>query len=64
MPWSESQRIQFRVTAFNLLNTVNLSSVNVDANLTHPNTFGRITTTAGATGLSSRQMEFAIRFEF
>ena len=64
MPWSESQRIQFRVTAFNVLNHLNLSSVNVDANLTHTNTFGQITTTAGATGLSARQMEFAVRFEF
>jgi hypothetical protein len=63
MPWKESQRLQFRVTAFNVFNTVNFSDVFASLDPTSPDTFGQISATAGPRG-GQREMEFAIRFEF
>jgi len=76
MPWAaERQRLQFRVTAFNVFNNVNFSpgapwypgnvngfnGLNLDAS--SPATFGQITQTAGPRG-GAREMEMAIRYEF
>ena len=63
MPWKESQRLQFRVTAFNVFNNVNFSDVALSLDPTSPNTFGQFVQTAGPRG-GQREMEFAVRFEF
>ncbi len=63
MPWKETQRLQFRVTAFNVFNTVNFSDVFAALDPTSPSTFGQISATAGPRG-GQREMEFAVRFEF
>jgi hypothetical protein len=63
MPWKESQRLQFRVTAFNVFNTVNFSDTLLSLDPTTPSTFGQPTSTAGPRG-GAREMEFAVRFEF
>jgi len=63
MPWKESQRLQFRVTAFNVFNTVNFSDTFLSLDPTAPSTFGQPTSTAGPRG-GAREMEFAVRFEF
>ncbi|HYL14662.1 MAG TPA: carboxypeptidase-like regulatory domain-containing protein, partial [Terriglobales bacterium] len=63
MPWKESQRLQFRVTAFNVFNTVNFSDIFASLDPTSPSTFGQVTATAGPRG-GAREMEFAVRFEF
>ena len=61
MPWSEHQNIQFRVTAYNVFNSVNFNLFNIDP--TSPGTFGNFTSTAGPRG-GAREMEFAVRFSF
>ena len=64
LPWNESrQRLQFRVTAFNVFNTVNFSDVFLSLDPTSPSTFGQPTSTAGPRG-GQREMEFALRYEF
>jgi hypothetical protein len=63
MPWKESQRLQFRVTAFNVFNNVNFSDNGLNLDPTSPSTFGQFVQTAGPRG-GQREMEFAIRFEF
>lgn len=63
MPWNDSQRLQFRVTAFNVFNNVNFSDVFAALDPTSPSTFGQISATAGPRG-GQREMEFAIRYEF
>ena len=63
MPWKESQRLQFRVTAFNVFNNVNFSDVGLALDPTSPSTFGQFSQTAGPRG-GQREMEFAIRYEF
>jgi hypothetical protein len=63
MPWKETQRLQFRVTAFNVFNNVNFSDVFAALDPTSPSTFGQVSATAGPRG-GQREMEFAIRFEF
>ena len=63
MPWSERQRMQFRVTAYNVFNTVNFDDGSLSVDPTSPGTFGNLTGTAGARG-GAREMEFAVRFEF
>ena len=66
MPWSEKQRLQFRVTAYNVFNSVNFADSSLSVDPTSPGTFGNLTSTAGATtgSLGARDMEFAVRFEF
>lgn len=56
--FSERMRVQLRAEAFNLLNNVNFNNNTQFADISST-TFGQITS-AGA----SRQMQFAIRFEF
>ncbi len=60
---TERQRLQFRVTAYNVFNTVNFDDTTISVDPTSPGTFGNITGTAGARG-GAREMEFAVRFEF
>lgn len=57
LPWSETQRIQFRWESFNAFNhnVFNLPNTNISNNL-----FGQITSSAS----SPREMQFALRFEF
>ena len=64
MPWSEHQLLQFRVTVFNVFNSVNFNGFSTDP--TSPSTFGNFTSTAGPqTGSAgARDMEFAVRFSF
>jgi hypothetical protein len=62
--WSERTRLQFRATAFNVLNSVNFSDLGVSLDPTSPATFGQITSTAGTARGGGRDMEFAARFEF
>ena len=61
MPWSERQNMQFRVTAYNVFNSVNFNLFNIDP--TSPGTFGNFTSTAGPRG-GAREMEFAVRYSF
>jgi len=59
---TERQRLQFRMTAFNVFNNVNFAdSESLDP--TAPNTFGTFIATAGPRG-APREIEFAARFEF
>jgi carboxypeptidase family protein len=66
MPWSEKQRLQFRVSAYNIFNSVNFADSSLSIDPTSPGTFGNLTSTAGPTtgSLGARDMEFAVRFEF
>ena len=74
MSWSEKQRLQLRVTAFNVFNNVNFSTVpvpiapginpsGIHLDPTSPTTFGQLVNTAGPRG-GAREMEFAVRYEF
>jgi Carboxypeptidase regulatory-like domain len=76
MPWGgEKQRLQFRVTAFNVFNNVNFSAGapwapgnisgwnGLTLDPTSPSTFGQISQTAGPRG-GAREMEMAVRYEF
>jgi hypothetical protein len=76
MPWAaERQRLQVRITAFNVFNNVNFSpgapwypgnvsgSNGLSLDPTSPATFGQITQTAGPRG-GAREMEMALRYEF
>jgi carboxypeptidase family protein len=62
LPWSEKQRLQFRVTAFNVFNGVNFADTE-SLDPTAPDVFGRFIATAGPRG-GAREIEFGIRFEF
>jgi hypothetical protein len=62
LPWQEGHRIQFRWDTFNVFNNVNFASTSIDLVPTSP-TFGAIRATAGSRG-GSREMEFALRYEF
>jgi hypothetical protein len=64
--WSEASNIQFRVTAFNVFNSVNFADTAISLDPTSPGTFGQITaTTQGAFGRAfGRELEFAIRLSF
>jgi hypothetical protein len=57
LPWSETQRLQFRWESYNAFNhnVFNLPNTNFSTNL-----FGQITSSASA----PREMQFALRFEF
>jgi hypothetical protein len=61
---TERQRLQFRVTAFNLFNSVNFSDATLSLDPTSPATFGTFTGTANQGQAFGRQMEFAVRYEF
>jgi len=70
MPWKESQQLQFRVTAFNALNSVNFASVGdvrdtgaFIYDISSPSTFGQLTSTTGPRG-GAREVEFAVRYQF
>jgi hypothetical protein len=66
MPWSEKQRLQFRVSAYNVFNNANFSDSTLSIDPTSSGTFGNLNGTAGPTtgSLGARDMEFAVRFEF
>ena len=61
---TERQRLQFRVTAFNLFNSVNFSDNTLSLDPTSPATFGTFTGTANQGQAFGRQIEFAARYEF
>jgi len=61
---TERQRLQFRVTAFNLFNSVNFSDNSLSLDPTSPATFGTFTATANQGQAFGRQVEFAARWEF
>ena len=58
MPWSESQKLQFRADAFNLFNHTDFSGP--DTNMLVPATFGNITSTAH----DARQLQLGLQFTF
>ena len=64
MPWSERQRLQLRVSAYNLFNSVNFYDGFLSLDPTEPNTFGQFSGTIGNPQGGGRQMEFGVRFEF
>jgi hypothetical protein len=64
MPWSDHQRIQLRVSTYNVFNTVNFGDGGLSLDPTIPTTFGQFTNTIGSTRGGAREMEFALRFEF
>jgi len=61
---TERQRLQFRVTVFNVFNSVNFSDNSLSLDPTSPATFGQFTATANQGQPFGRQMEFAARYEF
>jgi hypothetical protein len=61
---TERQVLQFRVTAFNLFNSVNFSDATLSLDPTSPATFGTFTGTANQGQAFGRQMEFAVRYQF
>jgi hypothetical protein len=64
MPWSERQRLQLRVSAYNLFNSVNFYDGGLTLDPTEPNTFGQFSSTIGNPQGGGRQLEFGVRFEF
>jgi hypothetical protein len=64
MPWSERQRLQLRVSAYNLFNSVNFGDGGLSLDATIPNLFGTLSNTIGNRQGGGRQMEFGARFEF
>lgn len=61
---TERQRLQFRVTAFNVFNSVNFNDNTLSLDPTSPATFGTFTGTANQGQAFGRQVEFAARWEF
>jgi hypothetical protein len=61
---TERQRLQFRVTVFNVFNSVNFSDGTLSLDPTSPATFGTFTGTANQGQAFGRQIEFAARYEF
>jgi len=61
---TERQRLQFRVTAFNVFNSVNFSDQGLSLDPTSPATFGTFASTASQGEAFGRQIEFAVRYEF
>jgi hypothetical protein len=64
MPWSDHQRIQLRVSTYNVFNSVNFGDGGLSLDPTIPNTFGQFTNTIGSSRGGAREMEFGVRFEF
>ena len=58
MPWSESQKLQFRADAFNVFNNVSFASPSTAIN--DPGSFGLITSQEN----SPRVLQVALRYEF
>ena len=58
MPWSDSQKLQFRAEAFNLFNHPSFSAPG--ATLASPGTFGNITSTQS----TARQLQLGLRYDF
>jgi hypothetical protein len=61
---TERQHLQFRVTAFNVFNSVNFSDATLVLDPTTPNVFGTFSGTANQGQAFGRQIEFAARYEF
>jgi Carboxypeptidase regulatory-like domain len=61
---TEHQRLQIRVTAFNVFNSVNFSDNTLSLDPTSPATFGQFTGTASQGQAFGRQVEFAVRYDF
>ena len=61
---TERQRLQFRVTAFNVFNSVNFSDQGLSLDPTSPATFGTFASSASQGEAFGRQIEFAVRYEF
>jgi hypothetical protein len=61
---TERQRLQLRVTAFNVFNSVNFSDQTLSLDPTSQGTFGTFTGTASQGEAFGRQVEFAVRYEF
>jgi Carboxypeptidase regulatory-like domain len=61
---TERQRLQFRVTAFNVFNSVNFSDETLSLDPTSPATFGTFTGAANQGQAFGRQVEFAVRYDF
>ncbi len=64
MPWSDRQRLQLRVSVYNVFNSVNFYDGGLSLDPTVPNTFGQFSSTIGNAQGGGRQMEFGARFEF
>jgi hypothetical protein len=64
MPWSEKQRLQLRVSVYNMFNSVNFGDGLLSLDPTAPNTFGQFANTIGNNQGGGRQMEFGVRFQF
>jgi len=60
MPWSETQKLQFRWEAYNLTNTVRFDPNSANLSLTSTAKFGQLTGILG----NPRQMQFALRYTF
>jgi len=58
MPWSQSQKLQFRADAFNVFNNVNWGNPSTAIN--NPGTFGLVTTQANP----RRVLQLALRYDF
>jgi hypothetical protein len=63
MPWSDGQRLQIRISAFNVFNSVNFGDGGLSLN-PQLSTFGQFSNTIGSRQGGARQMEFAARYEF
>jgi hypothetical protein len=78
MPWSEKQKLQLRIEAFNAFNNVNFGSTAGQFTSTFPGsqnpidefdvsagptTFGRLFSTAGPLG-GAREVQVGIRYDF
>jgi hypothetical protein len=61
---TEHQRLQIRVTAFNVFNSVNFNDNTLSLDPTSPATFGTFTGTASQGQAFGRQVEFAVRYDF
>ena len=63
LPWAEGHSLEFRATAFNAFNNVNLRESFSASLFRTAQNFGRLTSTVGPRG-GAREIEFALRYEF